>query len=63
MREANRLVRDFCDRDDRLGFVDVDAAMLGWDGKPRPELFLKDGLHMTPKGYEIWNMLVRPFLE
>jgi lysophospholipase L1-like esterase len=63
VRDANRLVRDFCDRDDRLGFVDVDAAMLGWDGKPRPELFVKDGLHMSPKGYEIWNMLVRPFIE
>jgi lysophospholipase L1-like esterase len=63
VRQANRRVRDFCDRDDRLGFVDVDAAMLGWDGKPRPELFLEDGLHMTPKGYAIWNMLVRPFIE
>jgi lysophospholipase L1-like esterase len=63
VREANRLVRDSCDRDDRLGYVDVDAAMLGWDGKPRPELFVQDGLHMTAKGYEIWNMLVRPFLQ
>ena len=63
VREANRLVREFCDRDDRLGFVDVDAAMLGWDGKPRPDLFVKDGLHMSPKGYEIWNVLVRPFIE
>ena len=63
VREANRLVREVCDRDDRLGFVDVDAAMIGWDGQPRPELFVKDGLHMSPKGYEIWNMLVRPFIE
>jgi lysophospholipase L1-like esterase len=63
VRDANRRVRDFCDGDDRLGFVDVDAAMLGWDGKPRPELFLQDGLHMTPKGYAIWNTLVRPFIE
>ena len=37
--------------------------MLGWDGKPRAELFLKDGLHMSPKGYAIWNVLVAPFLE
>ncbi len=63
VREANRLVRADCDRDDRLGFVDVDGAMLGWDGKPRRELFVKDGLHMSAKGYEIWNVLLRPFLE
>jgi len=63
VREANNLVRADCDRDDRLGFVDVDAAMLGWDGKPRPELFVKDGLHMSAKGYDIWSALVRPFLD
>jgi lysophospholipase L1-like esterase len=63
VREANALVRAHCDSDHRLGFVDVDAAMLGWDGRPRPELFVKDGLHMSAQGYEIWNVLVRPFLD
>jgi hypothetical protein len=37
--------------------------MLGSDGKPRPELFVEDGLHMTPAGYAIWNRLVRPYLQ
>ena len=63
VREANRRIRTDCDRDDRLAFVDVDAAMLGWDARPRPELFIKDGLHMSPAGYEIWNLLVRPFID
>jgi len=63
VREANRLVRARCDRDDRLGFVDVDGPMIGWDGKPRPDLFVKDGLHLSPKGYALWNVLVAPFLE
>jgi lysophospholipase L1-like esterase len=63
VREANRLVRAFCDGDDRLGFIDVDGPMLGWDGKPRADLFVKDGLHLSPKGYALWNVLVAPFLE
>lgn len=63
VREANRLVRSVCDRDDRLGFVDVDGPMIGWDGKPRPDLFAQDGLHLSPKGYALWNVLVTPFLE
>ena len=63
VRDANRLVRDACDRDDRLGFVDVDGPMLGWDGKPRADLFIKDGLHLSAKGYALWNVLVAPFLE
>lgn len=63
VREANRLIRTRCDRDDRLGFVDVDGPMIGWDGKPRADLFVKDGLHLSPKGYALWNVLVAPFLD
>lgn len=63
VREANRLIRAVCDRDDRLGFVDVDGPMIGWDGKPRADLFAKDGLHLSLKGYALWNVLVTPFLD
>ena len=63
VREANALVRKQCEADDRLAFVDVDGPMLGWDGKPRQELLVEDGLHLSPQGYELWTMLVRPFVE
>ena len=63
IRDANALVRQYAVADDRLGFVDVDGPMLGWDEKPRKDLFVADGLHMTPKGYELWTTLVRPFVE
>src|SRR5690349_2814778 len=62
MRQANAMIRQFCERDDRLGFVDTDNAMLGWDEKPRRELYVSDGLHLTAAGYQILNALVRPFL-
>ena len=62
MRQANAMIRQFCERDDRLGFVDTDNAMLGWDEKPRKELYVADGLHLTAAGYQILNALVRPFL-
>ena len=62
MRAANAMIEQFCERDDRLAFVDVDHAMLGWDEKPRPELYQQDGLHLTPAGYHILNTLVRPFI-
>jgi lysophospholipase L1-like esterase len=62
IRAANALVRELAASDDRLGYIDVDGPMLGWDEKPRKDLFVQDGLHMTPKGYELWTVLVRPFL-
>jgi lysophospholipase L1-like esterase len=63
IRDANALIREYCDADDRLGFVDVDGSMLGWDAQPRKDLFIQDGLHLSPKGYELWTALVRPFVE
>jgi len=63
IREANALVRAYCDTDDRLGFIDIAGPMLGWDGKPRADLLVDDGLHLSEKGYELWAFLVRPFLQ
>ena len=48
---------------DRLTFIDIDAPMLGKDGKPRPELFVKDGLHLSPAGYAVWAKALRPYLK
>jgi len=63
VRQTNALIREYCDTDDRLGFIDVDGTMLGWDGKPRKDLFIEDGLHLSPKGYALWTVLVQPFVE
>jgi lysophospholipase L1-like esterase len=62
MRQANAMIRQLCERDDRLAYVDTDSAMLGWDERPRKELYVADGLHLTALGYEILTSLVRPFL-
>ena len=63
MRAANEMIRQFCSRDDRIAYLDVDGAMLGWDEKPRPELYAADGLHLSAQGYQLWTTLLRPFLN
>ncbi len=63
MRAANALIREFCEHDDRLAFLDVDGVMLGWDEKPRKELFVEDGLHLSAQGYQLWSFLLRPLLQ
>ena len=62
MRLANEMIRNICARDDRLAFLDFDAAMVGWDERPRRELFVDDGLHLSAQGYQLWNAVIRPFL-
>ncbi len=63
MRQANRLVRDYTRTDPRLVYVDVFTPMLDASGQPRRELYLEDGLHMTPAGYEIWRELIAPVIR
>lgn len=63
MRQANRLIAKQCAANDRLTYIDIDKPMLGKDGKPRPELFVKDGLHLSPAGYAVWAKLLRPHLK
>ena len=63
MREANRLIRDFARADSLQSFIDVFIPMLGANGHPRPEMFVADSLHMTPKGYELWRGLIGPFVR
>jgi len=61
-RATNERIRTLCSRDDRLAYLDVDGVMLGWDEKPRKELYAGDGLHLSPQGYQLWTTLLRPFL-
>jgi lysophospholipase L1-like esterase len=62
IRQANSLIRQQVEQDESLSFVDVWPAMLGEDGRPRPELFVKDGLHLSAAGYELWTKLLQPHL-
>jgi lysophospholipase L1-like esterase len=63
MRSANQLVRDYVRTDNRLSYVDVFAPMLDASGQPRRELYIEDGLHMTPAGYAIWRDLIAPAIR
>lgn len=61
--KANALVRDYCDKTRGLVYVDIVPLMLRTDGTPDPEMFVKDGLHMTEKGYEVWTAAVNKALK
>jgi hypothetical protein len=57
--KANALVKEFCAKDDRLTYIDVVSPLLGKDGQPREELYVKDRLHLSPAGYEVLSEAVR----
>jgi hypothetical protein len=63
MQQANALVADLARNDNHLEIVDTATPLLGHDGKPRPDIFQGDGLHMNAKGYAIWNQILTPVLK
>lgn len=54
IRRANELIHAEISNVPCAYWIDVFTAMLDSSGKPRPELFLDDGLHLSRKGYRLW---------
>ena len=55
IQKVNRLIKEFVESQPNAGYIDIHTPMLDAEGNPRPELFLKDGLHPAKEGYDIWR--------
>ena len=62
MIAANKLIKKYLKKKNNAAFVSVWNDMLGADGKPMPDIFVGDNLHMNAKGYAIWQKLIEPYL-
>ena len=63
MRAANLLVRNEIARDSLATYIDTFTPMLRADGRPRPELFGPDSLHMVRAGYALWREVIAPVIH
>lgn len=59
---VNAKIRAMANARADLDYVDVVPTMLEADGAPK-DIFIADGLHMTPAGYALWTAVVRPVAE
>jgi lysophospholipase L1-like esterase len=62
LKQANALIKAEIEKDQRAKFVDVFTPMLDEKGKPKPEIFREDNLHMNEKGYAIWRGILQRYL-
>jgi len=63
IRKTNRLIQNEIAAHADYYFINVFDAMLDGDGKPQPELFTDDGLHLSPAGYRLWTKLLSPYRD
>ena len=63
MAQANAAIQAYSEAHAALFYADMATPMLGEDGTPRPGLFIKDGLHLSEAGYDLWTRILTPYLE
>jgi lysophospholipase L1-like esterase len=61
-QETNRVLKHYIATQPNLLFIDLWAAMLTPDGKPRPELWVADGIHPNHAGYLLRVKIMQPIL-
>ncbi len=57
----NQNLREYCEANEGVQFIDTWKALTDSSGNARPELYLSDQLHLNEQGYEIWSTLFEPF--
>ncbi|HLZ88565.1 MAG TPA: GDSL-type esterase/lipase family protein [Puia sp.] len=63
MERANDMIRNFMAQRSHASFVDVYHLMLNAQGHPMDDLFIGDKLHMSEKGYKLWQQAILPYLD
>jgi len=61
--ELNGDFKKYCDSKNNMSFADVWTPMLDNTGKPKKDIFVKDGLHMNSAGYDIWAEVLKDFVN
>lgn len=59
----NAAMKQYAKSTKGVSFANVWKPMLGKDGKPLPDIFIEDNLHMNRKGYEIWAKVIGKFMK
>ena len=62
MRKVNKMVRDFAANDPTLVYIDTATPMFNDTGHLPKSLFKDDGLHLSRKGYDLWNKVLTPYI-
>jgi lysophospholipase L1-like esterase len=62
VKTANHDIEAMAQADPKLQYIDTFYPLLDSAGKPRPELYVKDRLHLSPKGYAIWTSVIGAYL-
>ena len=61
-KALNTMASEYASQTPAVGYIESYSLTLGPDGRPRPELFVADKLHLNVEGYRLLADRVRPYL-
>ena len=59
----NAYAKELDRNDEHFFYVDIASPFLATGSPPDRSLFVRDGLHLSDKGYAIWDQVLRPLLD
>jgi lysophospholipase L1-like esterase len=63
IKKANGIIKSVSYNHRNTYYINTEQAFLGPDGKPRPELFKQDQLHLNQDGYAVWAEIIKKELN
>lgn len=63
IRFTNNNIQKLTEKDPNFHFIDIYDLMLNKEGKPNPNYYIDDGLHLSPAGYQLWTEVIKKHLE
>jgi len=59
----NQELEKYCQSKEMVRFIDTWGPLTDSEGNARPELYIKDQLHLNEDGYTIWSGIFKPYLN
>ncbi|UCS91663.1 hypothetical protein KZP23_12980 [Echinicola marina] len=63
VEKANALIKAFLSDRKHVSYIDTNSATLNKAGDPMKGIYVKDGVHLNSKGYDIWANVMEPYLK
>ena len=63
MKKAKSLNKAYAKIKEKVFYIDTTSPMIGKNGKPKSDLFVKYSLHLNSNGYDLWSLEVNSFLD
>lgn len=63
MRQVNEKYQHYVQTKAYITYVDIDVVLKQEDGTPDPAYYVEDRLHLSEKGYAVWNKLLSPIIK